>query len=76
MQISIYGSTVTYLKKPDYLKTKTEDVATYKEEEFATVFRTKKAAQLSKSKKDTSIVSSNNIIGNISTCMYTINYKL
>lgn len=79
MQISIYGSRVTYLKKPDYFKMKTLEGQSllHKEEEFASVFGTKKLSRISKSRKDESIVSSTDIFENISaSCVYIINNEL
>lgn len=44
-----------------------------KEDEFATVFGTKKSSRISKSRKDESIVSSTDVIENITaSCVYII----
>lgn len=78
MQVSIYGSRVTYLKKPDYFKMKTLEGQTLleKEDEFASVFGTKKSSRISKSRKEESIVSSTDVIENITaSCVYIIFFE-
>lgn len=79
LQVSIYGSRVTYLKKPDYFKMKTLEGQTLldKEDEFVTVFGTKKSSRISKSRKDESIISSTDVIENITaSCVYIIGHKI
>lgn len=72
MQVTIYGTKTVFLKRPDYLKIKTfENQSQNKNEEFNTVFGTKKSIRISKSKIHNEVSVSSNIFSNISTnCMY------
>lgn len=73
MQVSIYGTKVTYLKKPDDLKMKTynDQSVIDKNLEFNMVFGTKKAVRLTKSRTNDTFNASTDIFENITpSCMY------
>lgn len=80
VQVSIYGTKVTYFKKPDYFKLKTFEQSnlslTDKEHAFNVVFGTKKISRLSKSKNKEVVVAKETIFNNISSSMYRIKYWL
>lgn len=72
-QVKIYASKITYLKKPDYYKLKTfEDQSmTNKDQEFNSVFGTKKLSRMSKLRSSQTVDVTKNIFDNISSsCMY------
>lgn len=63
---------MTYLKKPDYYKLKTYDDPSLSTTnfDFNTVFRTKKAARIAKSKINDEVNISSDVLNNISvSCM-------
>lgn len=67
-KVSVYSTKVTYLKKPDYFKMKTfeDQTLTDKNEEFDSVFGTKKSARISKSKVNDVVDVSTDVLNNIS----------
>lgn len=74
----MYGTKVTYLKKPDYFKMKTfeDESLGDKSQELSLVFGTKKATRISKSKTNNAIDVPTDVFNNISfSCMYKILYK-
>lgn len=67
-KVLVYGTKVTYLKKPDYFKMKTfEDQSLIdKNQELSSVFGTKKASRISKSRVNNAVGVSANVFDNIS----------
>lgn len=77
LQVSIFGAKMTYFKKPDYYKVKTYEAnpSMIANEEFNSVFGTKKSLRASKSRTSNAVDVSTDVFDNISTCMYRINHK-
>ncbi|KAE9543874.1 hypothetical protein AGLY_001852 [Aphis glycines] len=67
-KVLVYGTKVTYLKKPDYFKMKTfkDQSLTDKNQELSAVFGTKKASRISKSRVNNAVNVSENVFDNIS----------
>lgn len=79
VQVSIYGSKVTYFKKPDYFKMKTfeqNNLLIDKDHQFNVIFGTKKLSRVSKARNKEDAVAKETVFNNISSSMYRIKYWL